>query len=135
MRRAPTVIQLLDDKRRVVFTLYFPMSERLPSSPPVCSPNRPGVGGQRLSLSWNLRPLAVIWGSGCAATLPLLSELVLTDSQVNAQQLTVTFRTVEPKRRPEAAANYRKYQQSGVQRGTDERRPFIKTHEEAGLLV
>lgn len=60
----------------------------------------------------------------------LLSEQVLTDGQVNAQRLTVTFPRVEPKHRPWAVPN-------GVPNASsegDERQPFITADEEADLL-
>ncbi len=65
---------------------------------------------------------------------PLLSEQVLTDGQVNAQRLTVTFPRVEPKHRPWAAPNGVPNASSlGCSEG-DERQPFITADEEADLL-
>lgn len=67
--------------------------------------------------------------------LPLLSEQVLTDGQVNAQRLTVTFPRVEPKYKPWAAPNGVPNASSpGAQRGRDERQPFITEDEEVDLL-
>lgn len=64
----------------------------------------------------------------------LLSEQVLTDGQVNAQRLTVTFPRVEPKHRPWAAPNGVPNASSPGRNEGDERQPFIMADEETDLL-
>lgn len=96
---------------RLCFQPPLPDEWGLALQPPLGSWNRPSVGGQRASSDSNPRTLssALVAGDPCCAlgVLPplLLSEQVLTDGQVKAQQLTVTFPRVEAKHRPWAAPN------------------------------
>lgn len=109
----------LDDSPGFLFSpFHFLMSESLPYSPPprASQCNRLGAGGQRVSSDRKARTLAVIPACALGVLPPLLlllllSEQVLTDSQVNVQRPTLTPSPAPPspewnqKHRPRAAPN------------------------------